>query len=180
MIAVQEREQQAYRATVDIRRGDHLDDAVDLLAAQRSDHFAPGANALANLEPQLATNQWRGSVGFQIVDARPHLAPDLDEVAKTRRGDHRNAPARALDQGIGRNRRPVRKMADIPGANAVLFLYGRQSVQDSARGIFGGRWHLMDNDLAGRSIEQAEIGERSTDIDAHNPAHFVFLGVISP
>jgi hypothetical protein len=33
----------------------------------------------------------------------------------------------------------------------------------------------MDNHFIGRSIEQAEVSECATDINAHNPAHFFFL-----
>jgi hypothetical protein len=33
----------------------------------------------------------------------------------------------------------------------------------------------MDNHFIGGSIEQAEVSECPTDINAHNPAHFFFL-----
>jgi hypothetical protein len=33
----------------------------------------------------------------------------------------------------------------------------------------------MDNHFIGRSIEQAEVSECPTDINAHNPAHLCFL-----
>jgi hypothetical protein len=103
------------------------------------------------------------------------LAPDLNEVTKSRCCDQRNPSAGTLDQRIRRYRGPVREMADILGANVMLLLCGRQPIKDSARQVFGSRWHLMDHDFIGRSIEQAEVSECPTDINAHNPAHLLFL-----
>src|SRR6516165_10217438 len=70
---------------------------------------------------------------------------------------------------------PCAKVADVLGANAVLSFCDGQPIKDSARRVLGSRWHLMDNHFIGRSIEQAEVSEGPTDINAHNPAHLFFL-----
>ena len=104
--------------------------------------------------------------GAQPVEMRPRLTAELEQVLEARRGHESGAGALPLEQGVGRDRGPVREALDPDGA-------------DGARGgenrllLAGGGRHLGRRDPA--VLDEDGIGERSADVDAEE-GHRTSLG----
>jgi len=85
---------------------------------------------LGHLEPERARHEDGGLVGLEVVEVRPALTADLEEIAKALGGDQAGRGAAMLDQGVGGDRGAVSEIADGLGRAAGR---GAQAVDDPRR-----------------------------------------------
>ena len=89
---------------------DHID-VVDLgnRSVERFDLGTRSVESPTHLEPRGTRDEGRRSVDVLVVERRPRLARDLDDVREAAGRHERDAADLALEQGVGRHRRPVRQ-----------------------------------------------------------------------
>ena len=106
---VAEREQRAdrYRFSVDVRQ------RVELERHEHPVRPHPLAHAVAVPE----SNERLGMLGTQPVEVRAVLPAQMKQMLETGRGDERGSGALPLEQGVRRDRRPVRESLDAQSAD---------------------------------------------------------------
>ncbi len=131
------------------------------------------AHTLGHFEAEVARDEHRRFVGLQVVEVRPLLAADLEQVAEAGGGDEAGADTAMLDQGVGGNGGAVAEIADGTGPSidpGEAFLHAGG---DAAGRVIGGGGDFPDLDLPGFIVEQAEIGECSSGVYSDAPGHWV-------
>ena len=138
---------------------DHID-VVDRgnRPVERFDLSARPVESATHLEPRAARHEGRRSVDVLVVERRPRLARDLDDVREPAGGDEGDAAELALEQRVGRHRRPVRQQLGRVRGD----LRDRGTHGDT--GIVGRRRHLDD-----RAVVADQVGEGPARVhpDAH-------------
>ena len=99
------------------------------------------------------------------IGLRPRAPPELDDVAKTARGDHAGAREPPLEHGVGGGRGAVHDEID---AGRVDARFAKCSDDAESLIVRRGR-HLGDADAA-PFIDQDQVGEGAADIDAGDDA----------
>jgi hypothetical protein len=161
VLRMQEREQEADRDGLDLglaQRGDDLGQRVLVERLQ----LAVGPHPLAHAEAQVAGHQRGRAAAREVVEVRPGLAADLQDVAEARRRHEGRARAAALQQRVGRHRHPVGERGDLRQP-------GRLDDRHDALGLVLRR----RRDLRGHDTpadERGEVGERPAHIDAEGRA----------
>ena len=128
------------------------------------------AQPLPHLVPARAGDEHPRLVGLQIVEMGPALAADLEQVAEALGGDEARVGAAMLDQRIGgdggavaevvdRGRRGLRRLAEALD----------DAVGDGARRVVRRARHLPDADVTGGGVDEADVGERASRVDADAP-----------
>ena len=84
-----------------------------LVLVERRLDAAVVAQPLADLEAQVAGDEQRRLVGLQVVEIRPVLAADLEQVAEALGGDEAGRDAAVLDQRVGGDRGAVAEIGDL-------------------------------------------------------------------
>src|SRR5262249_1470712 len=93
-------------------------------------------------------------------------ALDLQDVAEAP-GDQEPQPgAVPLDDRVDRDGRAVNQVADVGGADPALTEEGAQPLHEPAGRVRRHRRPLEADQPAGLRVEQAEVGEGSSDVDA--------------
>ena len=125
-----------------------------------------GADALGDLAPQGARDEGGRHLDEDVVELVLPLARDLQDVAEAVRRDQAGLRALALDQRIGEERRGVDDTADVARRDAVAFEDAADAGDDAPRRVVGGGGFLPDRDARAGGVEDDDVGERATDIDA--------------
>jgi hypothetical protein len=123
-------------------------------------------DALVDLEAQAPLDEG-DEAALEAVRRRPRPAAELEDVAEALRRDQADARDLALEHGVGRRRRAVHD-----GIERSRLDLGRVERGEDPEGLVvdGGR-HLGEADLAGRVVDEDEVGEGAADVDARDPAH---------
>ena len=98
----------------------------------------------------------------EIVQRRPVLAPQPEQILKARGRDQHDTGPTALEQGIRRHRRAVHEHIDGVAAELV------ERPEQTERGVLRCARHLPDFECA-VGCDRDEIGERPADVDADTP-----------
>ena len=151
------------------------------ILVQRQFHAAIVANPLDHPDPQVAADQHHRLVRLHVIQVRPLLPPDLQQVAEPVRGDQPGPHPAQLDQRVGGDRGAVPEITDIaqPGAHPRRRL--AYAVCNPPAWVVGRRWHLPDLDTSGGVVEQAQVGERAAAIHPNTPRHrssFADAGIV--
>ena len=157
VLGVQEREQQADRDGVDLGVAQRLDRLLHALVVERLE-LALRPHPLAHGEAQVARHERLGPPLGEVVERRPVLARELDQVAEALGGDQRGARAAALEQRVGGDGHAVRERGD------VIRVDGLERVHHTFRLIVGRARHLRRPDA--HTVERHEVRERTSHIDA--------------
>ena len=153
-------------AVAEPRRG-----APDLVLVERRHHVAFGVHPLGDFEAQLAWDE-RLERALEPVRCRPCPPPQFEDVAESTRGDEAGAGAFALEERVRGRRGAVDDDLQVGGRRRRVAERG----QDTVGLIADGRRHLGHAHGARRFVEQHQIGEGATDVDADEErSHGPFL-----
>ena len=129
------------------------------------------AQALADLDAHVAGDEQLRLVALQVVEMRPALAADLEQVAEAVGRDEARPDAAMLDQRVGRHGRAMAEIADVAAGRAGCLVEPLDDAAgDRARRIVWRARDLPDPDLARLLVHQADVRERTARIDS-NPPH---------
>ena len=138
----------------------------DLGLIERLQHRTARIDAFRHFQAALARHQRHRRAHSVVVEMRPHLAADLQHVAKSPRDDQPGGDATALDHHVGGDRGAMTDEADLARRDA-------QRVQQHAKAGFDrlgrigrrGRHLEVPQHAVGRVV-QSEVGERAADVEA--------------
>src|SRR5262249_28435498 len=108
---MQERVEEANGERFDLLRGERVERAVDRSEVERHTDRAVRQYAMRLLEAELPAHEGTRLGGGQIVERRPPLPGDVEEIAEAARGDETRARAVPLEQRVGGDGRAVRDVA---------------------------------------------------------------------
>jgi hypothetical protein len=111
------REEQANRDRLDARLADLGHQALQLVLAQILDDPVR-AGPLGGAEPALGPDQGRGLGRAEVIEPRPVLTRDLEQVLKAPRRDQRRRRPLLREEGVGPDGHPVGERLDLIGACA--------------------------------------------------------------
>ncbi len=146
------------------------DGGADAFLVERLAHRARGLHALPDLEPEVARDHRHEAAGH-AVGLRPRPPAELDDVAKTLRGDHARAGEAAFEDGVRRRRRAVHDEVDVGRRCSRLGERG----DDAVRLVVGRRRRLGDAHPAVASVDQDQVGEGAADVDPRHHGTGAFV-----
>jgi hypothetical protein len=98
-------------------------------------------------------------LGARAVEVRAGLAPQVQDVLEALVRDERRSRAAALEQGVRRDRRPVREAADLASSDRRRGLDHRLVLPRRRR-------HLRDPNVSVR--DQHGVREGTSDVDSQH------------
>ena len=154
--------------------GDRLDALVAQLGDQPGHRLgirrlvrrSVGVRALVDFEPQVARHERRGQLQKQVVELVAMLARDLVGIAEAARREQCGAGAFALDDGVGDQRGAVDDAVHVGGLGLAALERLAQHLGDGHRRIGRRGQDLADGEVAGRVVDQDQVGEGAADVDA--------------
>ncbi len=151
--------------------GDYVTQAADV---QRDDHPAR-SGTFDHGVPQLTGHQRRRAVPGEVVERRPVLAADLDDVGESV-GGHQGCPRPTpLKQGVrrygGAVGEPLDDIVSLTGAGKTSPVDG---VEHRLGRVGGHRRHLLEDHPA-VAADRDEIGEGPTHVNAEPHRHVMIL-----
>ncbi len=165
------------RVRVKQRDGDALDLLVVRVARFRPDARGEVANrvlvdpvagpvdggALVDLEPSPARHERRGLLRAEVVQRRPVLSADLEDVTEPSRRHQRRRRAVAFEQRVHRNGHRVGERVDV----ARFDPRGGTALTDPPKDALALRLRRRHFRRRKRAVdEQRHVGERAADVDA--------------
>ena len=168
---IQEGKQETDGAGLDIAFRDLLHRLLDVGLVHVPQNPTGGENPFRHFKAQFPGRQGRGAVDLHVEHVGAGLAPDLQEIAETPRGDQGDPSAAPLDEGVGADRCSVAQPDHVGGGDGVLGAHFLQAVGDGSCRIVGCRSHLVYDVIPGGGVGAIEIGEGSPDIHSNNPRH---------
>ena len=159
-VEIGEQQADGDRLGSDLARLGH--DPVELGLLQRLDHPL-GAEPLAGLDPRRGVDQRLGLGSAQVVELRPVLARDLEQVGEPAGRDQRRPGPAALEQRVRAHGHPVGEDLDRVG---VRVRRGERRLDrlEHSLGLVGGRGRRLGGEQAG-AVEDHRVGERPADVD---------------
>ena len=139
---------------------DLLRDGADPVLVERHVHRAVGHDPLVHLVAVAALDQRLRLDPGDVVVAAPVAPLDEGDVAKALGGHVGDLRALALQDCVGRHRRPQPDVADVRRR-----LEAPEPAQDAFVGVVGRRQDLPNIDRPGLRIVAHEIRERASDVD---------------
>ena len=135
-------------------------------ASSSATSTSPGrAEPLADPDGPVARHERLRLLEPGVVERRPHLPRDLEQVAETLGRDEAAARDLALDDRVRRDRRRVDDEADVGGANAALGERALDRSHEPVRRVGRRGQHLRDRDAARLLVDEGGVGERAADVD---------------
>ena len=132
---------------------------------RRDDHAVPG-RPLVDLAPQIPEGQRLRELQKEVVDVIALLDAHLERVAEPPRREEPERCTRALDDGVGDQRRPVDELIDLrerePGGSEQLV----QPLERTRRRVLRRGQALVDPDPPAHRVQQHEVGEGAPDVKA--------------
>ena len=157
LIRVDERDRQ--RLDPLRRQGGHQ--AGNLVLDQRLEDAPGGIQTLGGLPAPLAWDH-RLEGRLPATKGAPSSVAELQEIAKSRRGQQARAGPLALEQRIRRHGRPVGNLGDLVRRSPALSEGGL----DAGRDVVGCGGGLVERETAVRLVADDDIGEGPTDVNA--------------
>ena len=156
---VEEGEQQAHGSGFRVEGSHRLHDAADLSGREVSDDLPGGTDPLGDLDHQVARHEGRRTVRRQVVELRPVLSSDLEDVAEALGHDQRGLRSPSLEHGVRGHGRSVHEPRDRRQADARR----RHPLEHALRLVAGRRRDFRSAKPA--LPEDDDVGERPSDID---------------
>ena len=146
---------------------------LQVRSGERLDLAPAGIDPPADAVAQLARHQGGRAHDIDIVEARPVLPPDQQEIAKAARRDEGGLGAAALDHGVGRRRHAMADVVDRAALGAQLRKRPPQALDGALLAGLRRRRHLGDADPPRDGIVGDAVGERAANVrrdpDLHGP-----------
>src|SRR5262249_24477654 len=133
---------------------------------ERRRDAAVGHDPLRDFETQMPRHERRGLIDEQVVHVVAALAPNLDGVAESRRGEETGARTLTLDEGVGGERRPVDERAHVGGRAARVIQHADHALLDGLRGILGRGEELAEGEGARAVVDPDQVREGAADVHA--------------
>ena len=141
-------------------------DLAHRLLIQGRQHVPIRVEPLGDAEGEVAGyERWR-LLELEVIEARPDLPGDLEHVTEAVCGHEPRKGRLALDDRVGGDRRGVNQVLDRRRGDAAVRHYEPNGVQEPARKVVWGGWHLAGTRLTRLLVQQHGVGEGSADIDA--------------
>ena len=168
VVGVPEGEQQADRDRLGLAAAELADQPLDLLVGQLLDHARRRPIRSAASKRSSRLDQRRRPAAARVVEARPVLAADLEQVGEAAGRDQRGPRAALLEQRVGSHRHPVGEPLDVAGLRpgALEHLLDRG---DHPAGLVVGRARDLGR-VQALAVEQRGVGEGPADVDAQEHA----------
>ena len=138
---------------------------------ERPQHLAGGAEPLGDGHRAVARDERLCLLELGVVEGRPHLAGDLEQVAEALGRDEAAARDLSLDDRVRRHRRRVDDEPDLRRGDAAVLEGAINRLHEALRGIGRRRQHLGDRDRARLLVDQHRVGEGAADVDCNPDAH---------
>src|SRR5208282_4782615 len=137
-----------------------------------------GIGPLLDAESQLSAHERRNPIKEEVIQKRPRLPSNLNDILKSRRCNQRDASAFSLQQRVGPDSGAVQQRDSSSGASLSLrsaglsftFAHRRysfanlpQSFGNRTRRIIGRRKYLQSFESA--TLHPHAIGERTSGVD---------------
>ena len=165
---VDEREQIGDGNRLDLHVGQALNRSPDFVLDQRLDDGSGSVDPFGHAQPTPTRDDGIWGRQTNIKGGFLVVAPDLDDVAESGRGDEADSRPGVFQHGIGGNSRTVHDGRDpAQQLRAVEAIPGRQLLnpgQDADGLIFSRGQDLLNLDMAGL-VGAHQVGEGPTDID---------------
>ena len=110
---------------------------------------------------------------MDVINLRPDLPADLQEIAEALIGDDRDLTDPSLDQRVRAYRRTVRQANHVARVEAVFLEHSRDPFDDGGVGAVGRRWKLMADLAILVGTADGQVGEGTADIDANVDLHTI-------
>jgi hypothetical protein len=150
--------------------GEQAVDGGGAVAVQRGHHLTAVIHALADLAPPPARHQRSRAFEVEVVEPRELQTADLEQVAKTLRGEQARPRAAPLQDRVRGHRGAVNDLADVAGCDAGLGGQVADARDDRLGVVRGGRQHFAGaGDAVGR--HQDQIGEGAAHVHSQPVAH---------
>ena len=151
-------------------RAQRLDGGAHIGVAELLAHAAVGEQPLGGFQTPLARDERRRLVGLQIVEVGTLLAGDLQQVAKSARGEQRGARALLLEQRVGGHGGAVGHEAQGGRRESIARGDRADAGQDALGRIGGHARQLEDGQPLTRLVPERDVRERPADVDSQ-PGH---------
>ena len=131
------------------------------------EHRAVGADPLCEDVAVTSLDEGSGQDQVQVVLLEAALGAHLDDVAEAGGGDEGRPCARAVDEGVGGERRAVDEGGEVGEVGTGLLYHLSDPLEDAAFGGVVGGEHLGRGHPVG--VLEDDVGERAADVgaDAH-------------
>ena len=133
---------------------------------QRLQHAAVIGQPLGDLQPAAARHQRFREFQEQVVDVVALLDAELQHVAEAARRQQPQLRAMPLDQRVRHQRGAVQQFPHLGHADARRRAHRADAFQRAIRRVLRRCQAFVQANGAGRSIQQHEVGEGATDIEA--------------
>ena len=167
MAGVEIRIEEADRHRFDLMSAERRGQPLDLVHSERCPDAAGTVDALGHFQSQFARNQRRIAVKAQVERLRAVAAANLQDIAKSPRGQQRGLGARALQQRIDDERGAVLDRGRLARIETGL----ADAIEDRLIQMTVSRGTLGVGDCASLNIAGNKIGEGATDIDGDEVGH---------
>src|SRR5262249_2322418 len=124
---------------------------------------AVGPDSLDEREPESAGDERRRILPEQVVHGIAVTAPQLENVPEAGRGEQPDDPALPLEERVQPHRGPVEEETD--GLEQPARDRSVDDLRDPLLAGISPPRPLRNRDLSGRVVVEAEVGERSADVD---------------
>ena len=159
--------QEADGERLDAGRLDEVADRrPDALEVQGRDHPSVVTHPLRDLPAQAPRNKGIGPREPKIEQVVALLEAHVEDVAEPRGDQHPGLRATPFDDRVGDQRRAVRDGFDLGHGHVFAPQEGSRAFNHRNRGVGRRGEALQHRDLAAAFVEQCEVGERPTDVDA--------------
>jgi hypothetical protein len=138
---------------------------------ERHEHLAARPEPLAHLDGTIAWHERPRLLELRVVQRRPHLPRDLEQVAEALRGDEAAPRDLALDDGVRRDRRCVHDEPDLGGVDRAVCQRALDRGHEPSRRVGGRGQRLRDRNASGLFVDQRCVRERAADVDGHTYGH---------
>ncbi len=103
--------EEADRDALDAGGGQRLDRAIERRFVERHEGAPVSSDALHDFETPVARHEDRRLLDAVVIDGRPRLAAQFEDIPEALRGQQSGAGAAPLDHDVGGDRRPMAEVA---------------------------------------------------------------------
>ena len=168
MHGVRESVQEADRHRLDAKSSARIRRFRDARLVEGLQHFATGADTLANFEhPRCRNRAFRLHPRVEVGATGNVLPTDFEHVAKSRRGHERGPRALVLQDHVRSDRRAVQHATDLASIRARIGECEAHAGHERLRRIGRHARRLRTPRPSRYGVEQRDVGEGPADVDGN-------------
>lgn len=141
------------------------DDEVDVLLDEFVDDVPLRVDAPGNLLAEIPRHEVQRLVRLEVVELRPRLVTDFEDVAEPLVGDESEVGNLVLKDRVRADRRPATEEGEIVVRELRLLDYLVDTVEHASVGLRRRRGRLSDANLARVRVVDDDVGERAARVD---------------